>query len=248
MIIPFCVVSGSSRHITAKKFIAANTENPAIMFPGCNAPFSFNELMGLIKARYGNLPEALRIHTALNQIEGLMEFTEDIWDDIPEATFTQGFEIKHVEKRRIHFEWIGPAKVINGIEDKKMINTFVFEKGVEYANQMELPFAEKGNTYNLWDINPSSLNILGLTEMMAVQMWCPSTGKEYWLQVDPRKEFQSAKTAVASLVQCPIKNPDFAIRQGEVFTFFTKKGEEPVYYDEPQFIGEKIFDLLTFQT
>lgn len=239
---------------TAAQFIKANNTKPGIFFPGCTVLFSFDTLMGLVKARYGNLPEAMREHPALQTIPQLLDFMEDIWENVKPAEFVDGLRIEDVNAKRIYFQWIGPARLFNGVEKKTKVDTFINKRGIKFSEELNSPHPELGNTYHLWLMDAGEMGLQSGVTLAAVQCWCPSTGTEYWLMVDSREPFcqrgkYSAKDAMASLQPCWIDNPAYAIRQGEVVTFFPKQGEKAEIRDTPKYMkGDEFFQYLTYQT
>lgn len=200
-----------------------------------NQLFTFDEFCKLKKTRCNTVPELLNDFPILKGHE-LVPFLEEVWDEVIPLTFQEAMAEPSVERKRIMFFHLGPARLIAKVKDKKILDTYKHSD-------------KQGDTYHLWDINPKELGFVREIQMKAIQCWCPSTNKEYWIFVDHRKDYctkPNAKDAIAWTCLCPIINPQAIYRQGEVYVFEESKDSVPC--DPYHMQGEEYFNLLKRQT
>lgn len=193
-----------------------------IILPGSSVVYSFDEWLRLTKTRFPNLEEALRENSGLP--ESNRQFIEEIWEDIEPLNWLECFSIEDTDKRRVYFEHLGPVTMFHQTEKKKLLDTFVFEKGARHLNQ-----DIKGHTYELWEIDGRALKLPRVTTLHVLRFNCPSTLNEYIMFVDRSRILNAkvsfnAKEAVAWTCRSPIAVKDIAKihRQGEVYTFVAK--------------------------
>jgi hypothetical protein len=220
--------------------------------------FDFNMWIRLLKTRYSNVDEAIRENGTVDENESeLFDFIHEVWDTIEPITWEEAFAQTEVDVRRLFFTYLGPAKLFNALEKKKLVDTYIAKDLAEKYNQ-----DVQGHTYQLWQIDASQLKLQGVNHVYVVQCWCPSTLKECIIFVDHREDFclkPNAKEAIAWTCRSPIPVNQIKkiLRQGEVYTFIDKKSAEyyenlaPAKRDETNFVhltGKQYFELIGQQT
>lgn len=226
-----------------------------------NEVFSLDLALRAFKCRYSKTEELFREEASFNKeqahlkehqreiviahIEKLESYIDEIWDDVKAIEFQEVLAIENVNKQRILFFYVGPARIFANVSDKKIVDTYKHSD-------------KQGDLYHLWKMSSKELKLKTPdgrereNDIFGIQCWCPSTNHEYWILVDDRKDFcqrgsYSAKAAVASTAKCPITNPKELNRQGEVLIF--THSENSVVLDTPvELTTEQYWSLINQQT
>lgn len=206
--------------------------------------YPWDQFIKLKRTRCGSVDELKTDYPRLFEVFGekeVTEFLEGIWDSIPMITPGEAFAEPTHERRAVAFNHIGPARMMEQIDEKYKKCIDVFEAGENFWDR-----------YELWQVDPKAIQLpeeFRQDNLQIVRCWCPSKGTEHWLWVDHRMNFKDAGEAIAWTCLCPIpiEQIEAIYRQGEVYTFEEKPGtrllDQPVHMTKRDY-----FRLLKEQT
>lgn len=140
----------------------------------------------------------------MEHMSSLMDIIEQVWDEIQPYTIKECMELisENHERAAVFFRQLDVATIYKDYKDKRIVNTYTHKDSSKYV---------------LWEIDMSGFGFENTQNQKIIQMWCPSTNKEYWVYAHP--DSTSAKDAIGSSLHTSI--PEDMIenikRQGEVY-------------------------------
>lgn len=167
----------------------------------------------------------------------LYDYLEDIWDGIVDLTFKECLQEQNTERRRVMFTALGPEKIFNDptMKPELLDQQTITKKRYEWDDKLKEFEKVFEDQYALYRIDGTTLlgndnttswgrNAGRVFWIFAVQCYCTTTGREYWLMVpeeagkndEPNGKEWDAIKAIAWTIQIDMKNPKRIYRQGDV--------------------------------
>lgn len=155
-----------------------------------------------------------------DKYSSLLELISNEWDNVPKLEVKDALALLDVDENlsRDAFLHIDIPTIYNSIEDKKIVHTYEDSKVGKYV---------------LWE---ADLTEIGFSEEYTVtrvlQMWCPSTGQEYWVLV--HIDLNKANEAVAWMCRTWFSPEETKAiyRQGEVVHIYCHEDKVPEMTDQ----------------
>lgn len=119
-----------------------------------------------------------------------IEELKDIWDDIPIIGFKELASFNNLEERRIGLQYIPIEDIINQVEPK-LIDEEILDKSTTWITEEGKYETKKyKDTYRLYTVSTESLGIQNIRRSSDVNRYyvefsCTSTGRKYFIWVDP---------------------------------------------------------------
>lgn len=206
-----------------------------------------------LKTKYGN--DFDDMFSDMPTLKPLHSDFVQFWDDLEPVKISDVMKLSNDANTRREIFQFFPTRLLfvdaQVVHNTMKITTQVDENGVERTVENIYKLVRKKATDILGRevrINP------GREYIYAVKVECVTTGKDYYLMVDPTADFCkegkfNAAAAVAWTALCPISNPKGLIRQGEVMIWLKNKDSRLLNAEDRKHLTEQeYFSLLQFQS
>lgn len=202
-----------------------------VVFIDC-VPFTVDKLIKLMKHRF----RTAEAFVAASEIvfrsrPTLKDMVIELWQEIEPLSIEELFNPATPysdASARVHFQTVGPRAIFTELRKKRMINRAEFTS----THPTEGPFQ---NVYELYTIEDERLPSNRAAVLLC---YCPSTGADHYLYVNPTGthiDNADALEALASICYCPY-DPSGVVeinRQGEVYYFTVKNGTKRLQTSVP---------------
>lgn len=181
---------------------------------------------------------------------GIIQMYDSLFERVKPYSYKEAFEIQNAAFRAKIFSVIDVPEMI-----KNLGHTRISTEGIELVNKTWNPYKEEfeeinlSQVYELHEVNGSKLGVR--EPMYAIKCWCTSTNNEHWLWAEKKKSPLESIASCCMVYKKMLGKIEYIIRQGDVFLFGMKNGEEVVLCEDDEVVAlskEDYFSLLVSQS
>lgn len=232
------------------------------------AAFNLEEYFRAMKTRYDDFSGFEREE---NIHPKYLAIFKEAWDDIEEYTFSEAMAISNMEKRRAIFSCLGPDKIFAETNPELVDKQEISKKRIRWDKSDIAYEHEFTDIYELYKVKASVLfgeatmqafGFGGVEQYIhAVRCFCTTTGREYWIMVEPINRWSAfssgvphrnndAISAIASTIRIREKNPKRIFRQGDVVVVehWGDKRDEELYSTPQPLSKDQYLNLMYSET
>lgn len=186
-------------------------------------PFTIDKLIKLMKHRFRTAEAFVAASEIVFRSKPhLKDIVIEQWANIEPLSIEELFNpaVKYTDaSARVYFQTVGPRAIFTELRNKKMINRAEFTS----------THPTQGKFQNVYELYTISDDRLPNSRAAVLLCYCPSTGVDHYLYVNPTGphiDNADALEALASICYCPY-DPSGVVeinRQGEVYYFTVRQG------------------------
>jgi len=187
---------------------------------------------------------------AIRNLDGIIQMYDSLFERVKPYSYKEAFEIQNATFRTKVFSVIDVPEMI-----KNLGHTRIATEGIELVNKTWNQYKEEfeeinlSQVYELHEVNGSQL---GINEpLYAIKCWCTSTNNEHWLWEDTKKSPLESIASCCMVYKKMVGKIEYIIRQGDVFLFGMKNGQEVEINEDDEVVAlskEDYFSLLISQS
>lgn len=178
----------------------------------------------------------------------IREFMLESWDDAPQFSYREAFDLKDQTFQRMVFTSVDIADMMENLGKERVaadgieVSRKVFDSNGEFSHNKEY-----NNVYETYKINGKELNLR--SSVYAVRCWCTSTENEHWLWIDEQyaDDPLSAIASTFHMHENVIPHITELKRQGDIMLVELDEDVTPEGNTRP-LTKDEYFGLLTSET